>query len=741
MTANDNTIRDRALQVLFDENLDAVYLMRPDGTFIDANSVLVTRLGYSHEELLTIDFTPSVAEDNVELVSTAFQAAVAGRVTRFEATGQRRDGSTFRADAVNAPVVVDGTVVAVLGIARDIDDIRDAQQAQVSMEERLQSTLNALSDGLFFLDGSFCFTYVNPRGEEIAQRSRDQLVGSSLWDVFPQMVGSEFGIGYRKAMTEGRMLVVRDRYEPYNVVLEAAVHPVNGGLAISVRDVTEEEEGRQQLREREKRIASQAGLLDSSRDAMIARSLDNRIEYWNRAASELYGWTAEEATGRFIRDLLYPDSGEAFDAATRAVIENGEWHGDIEQTARSGRRIIADCRWSLVRGTNGDPDTIFAVNTDVTEMRATAETAARADRMESLGTLAGGIAHDLNNVLTPMLMSVQLLSMEESNESKRATLAILETSIKRGADMIRQVLTFARGVDGRRIPVDIGRLLRDAEAFCRESMAPAITVSLDLDPAITSDDWTVIGDPTQLLQVLVNLATNARDAMHAAGTLAFEGRLESDNASADWLVISVTDSGPGVPAEVASRMFEPFFTTKGVGRGTGLGLATSSTIVRGYGGELTLAGSESGAVFEIRLPAIRHAPRVEVEVARDLLGASERGHEQLVLVVDDEEAIRASVRTMLHHLGYRSAVASNGEEALEYLTTFPGTVDLVLTDLTMPVMDGAVLIETLGQRTPTLPVIVMTGVTDMELTNAPRLAKPFTAAQLAVALDRAIVSR
>ena len=730
------------LRALFYESGDAISLMDTSGRFLDANLTVVAQLGYDRDELRTMGFARTLGTDALAFVEKQFQRAVRGETVRYLATGLRRDGTTFRADVINTPLRANGEVVAVLVIAHDIDELESAQCDREALTALFESTLNEISDGIYFLDKDFCFTFVNPRGEELAQSSRDELIGESLWTKYPLMLGSEFGIAYRKALAEQVKVVVRERYEPFGVTLESTVYPTATGLAIYTRDVTIEQQSRQSLADKEQRIAAQAALLDSARDAIIVLGLDHAIQYWNRAATDIYRWSAEEVQGRSIRELLY-SSPEKFDAATAATLARGEWAGDIEQIARDGRVIVADCRWSLVRNADGLPEAIFAVNTDVTIRREQEARALRAQRMESLGTIAGGIAHDLNNVLTPLLMSVQLLADDETDTAKRATLAVIETSAKRGADMMRQILEYAEGVEGSRINVDVTQLARETEAFCTEALPSTIAVTID----VASDCWNVVGDPTQLGRVLVNLVTNAQAAMPGGGLL----RISAENlfvsdplalrlpALGRFVRIQVEDTGSGMTPQVLDRAFEPFFTTKGVGEGSGLGLASSASIVQNHGGSIQ-AHSEVGAGtrFEILIPAVASEPGVSAQTSIPT-ATTPRGSGQLVLVVDDESAIRHSARITLESYGYRAAVVANGAEALDYLERFPSQTSLIVSDISMPVMGGVALLAELDRNIPNLPVLLTSGLSFAAPDVQGRrefLAKPFTADQLRSAVAR-----
>jgi two-component system, cell cycle sensor histidine kinase and response regulator CckA len=724
-TPSDDEILAAAMRVYFDEHPDSLFVMRPDGSFLDVNNALCERLQFGRDELLAMDFRPSADTVDIDIVTAHFAAALAGEAQQYLATGTRRDGSLFRAEVFNIPLRIDGEIVAVLGIGRDIDEVEEERAARLDLEARTRDVLNAVSDGLFFLDHDFCFTYVNPRAEEIAQRTAEQLIGQSLWDAFPLMRGSEFGIGYRRAIEFHERVVIRDRYEPYDVVLQATAYPTGDGLAIYVQDVTQEQAAQELLKEREKRIEQQAGLLDASRDAMIVRDLSDRIEYWNSAATEIYGWSETDAVGKSMQDLLRV-SAENYAVAKNTTLINGRWNGDLHKTTRDGRRLIMDCRWSVIYGNDGEPTGIFAVETDVTERRQEAEKVARDDRLESLGILAGGIAHDLNNVLTPLLMSVQLLAAGESDPGRTATLKVMESSVKRGAEMIRQVLTFAQGTDGRRLPIDLVRFMRDIAAFCRETMPSHVTVVSDVASDVAA--WTVVGDPAQLSQVVLNLATNARVAMDGKGTLTLSCHVEaSGHGTNGTAAIGVRDTGVGIAPEVAVHMFEPFFTTRPFGEGTGLGLATSNAIVANHGGQIHVDSSlGNGALFTIELPAL---PSVDVEQTTPIDNAP-HGTGQLILVVDDEALIRQATRSTLEANGYRVAVADNGAEAIEYLAAIDGAVDLILTDIRMPVMDGIAMSRRVAELFPHLPVVTMSGLGIETDSPLPHIAKPFTTLDL-----------
>ena len=485
------------------------------------------------------------------------------------------------------------------------------------------------------------------------------------------------------------------------------------------------------------RTREQAALLDKARDAIIVRNFEGRIRYWNKSAERLFGWSAEEAVGQRIQDLL-KEGGEAFAEAERVVHQRGEWTGEIQQPAKDGTIRILDSRWTLVRETEGEPHSILEIDTDITERKKIEQQFRRAQRMESIGTLAGGIAHDLNNVLTPIMISIDLLKLGEKDPNRTQILTAIEGSAKRGAAMVQQVLSFARGVEGRRVEVEVGQLLRDIEKIVNETFLKHIAVQT----RIPSFLWTVAGDPTQLHQVMLNLCVNARDAMPDGGNLllAAENRMidepfasqDADAAPGPHVVLTVEDSGTGMSPEVIEKIFDPFFTTKELGRGTGLGLSTSLAIVKSHGGFVRVYSEPGrGSKFRVYLPARTESVPLPAE---PILPDTPGGQGELVLVVDDEEAVRKITKMTLEAFGYQALLACNGTEAVALFSERHDEIAVVLTDMMMPEMDGPTLITVLRKIDPGVDIIAASGLAAKEQISRAAaqgvrhfLPKPFTA--------------
>ncbi|MEO5913465.1 MAG: GAF domain-containing protein [Luteolibacter sp.] len=485
------------------------------------------------------------------------------------------------------------------------------------------------------------------------------------------------------------------------------------------------------------RIREQASLLDKAQDAILVRNLDNKITYWNKSAERIYGWPAEEVLGRCVLDVLYQDAA-AFRKAHEHTLLHGEWMGEIMQVDSAGQELTIEGRWTLVRDDQGNPESVFALNTDITEQRKLEQQFLRAQRIESIGTLAGGIAHDLNNILAPISMAIELLKMRVTDARSGELLDTIASSAKRGADMVGQVLSFARGMEGRHVEVHPLQIIREIESIMRDTFLRKI----ELEVTASRELWVIHGDPTQLHQVILNLCVNARDAVEDGGKIIITaGNVEIDETFAAMnleaekgphVFIQVEDSGVGIPANIMDRIFDPFFTTKSVGKGTGLGLSTSLAIIKSHGGFIrAFSKPGEGSRFRIYLPAYPEISRNLPNLERPALP---QGSGETVLVVDDEESIREITRQTLEAFGYRVLLASNGDEAISIYSAHQFDIHVVLTDMMMPVMDGLATIELLMEINPLVKIIATSGINaNKDLVSAVGkgaanfLQKPYTA--------------
>ena len=609
-----------------------------------------------------------------------------------------------------------------------------AENESKGLAERLTTTFESITDAFYTVDREWRFTYMNHQAEKMLHCDRDKVRGEVLWDLFPDAVGTKFQEEFLRSTSENITVIFEEYYAPFDRWFEVRAFPSPHGLAVYFRDVSEQ-------RKAQERILEQATLIDLARDAIVVHDLSRRILSWSQGAQRIYGWTGDEAlASRFDELLSVPD--QRFEEAYRAVVLKGTWHGELHKRTKSGAQVVMDCRWTRVCDANGEPASILSLESDITERKKIEADFLRSQRMESIGTLAGGIAHDLNNVLTPILVSVQFLKMGETDPDRLSMLQTAETSALRGAEMVGQVLSFARGMDGQKHRLKLQPVLADLLKIVRDTFSKCITITAD----VPDDLWPVLGDPTQLHQVLLNLCVNARDAMPEGGHLTISARNETldEHAAAltaeispgPYVCLDVEDTGSGISPEIVDKIFDPFFTTKEVGKGTGLGLSTSLGIVKNHGGSLhAYSEANNGSKFRIYLPAAEgEGKEVEPPTVRDQLP---RGDDRLILVVDDESAVREVTRRTLEAYGYRVATASDGAEAVAYYTGNQEEVAVVLTDMMMPVMDGLATIRVLRKINPGVSIVAASGLaTNGDVAKVASegvrhfLPKPYTAAQL-----------
>lgn len=472
-------------------------------------------------------------------------------------------------------------------------------------------------------------------------------------------------------------------------------------------------------RQSEQVIREQAALLNISTDAILVRDLQHRILFWNKGAERLFGWLADEAIGKNANQILYKEVSPQLKQVLKTVMAEGKWQGELYKVRKDGKGVIVESRWTLTRDANDNPKSILTVDTDITEKKHLEMQFLRAQRLESLGTLASGIAHDLNNILAPILASSQLVQAKiRKDDPNRRMLEIIETSAKRGADLVKQVLSFAKGVEGDRVHLSIKYLISEIQQIVKQTFPKFIDLSVDIDKNL----WDVSGDATQLHQVLLNLVVNARDAMPSGGSISIIAenlfadenytRLHIDAQVGQYVAISIADTGVGIPLDVLERIFEPFFTTKAFGKGTGLGLSTALGIVKSHGGFINvLSQVGQGTQFKLFLPAVPDSKILPVE---DEDSEFPTGRGELVLIVDDEAPIRETIEMALEAYNYRIVTANDGIEAIAVYAEHQQEIAVVLMDMMMPTMGGATAIRTLQKINPQVRIIANSGIASME---------------------------
>jgi two-component system, cell cycle sensor histidine kinase and response regulator CckA len=621
-----------------------------------------------------------------------------------------------------------------------VEDITERKQAEnerlhilaqeQATQNRITNIFESIADGFFALDNEWRFIYINKQAEPLLQKSKEELLGKNLWDEFPEAVDSTFYREYHNAVTQQISIQFEEFYPPFDTWFAVHAYPSKEGLYVYFHDITKRKQVEQQIRE-------QAALLDISTDAIVLRDLSNKILLWNKSAEKLYGWKAEEAICKNINELDHERLPQQ--EIYQTVLKDGNWQGELQKKTKSGKKIIVESRWTLVRDEHQKAKSILVVDTDITQKKQLERQFLRAQRMESIGTLASGIAHDLNNMLSPILMSVPLLKAKLSDERSLKVLSIVENNAKRGATLVKQVLSFARGIEGDRTALQLKHQILEMKQIMEQTFPKSITLEKEIEPEL----WQICGDSTQIHQVLMNLCVNARDAMPNGGTLNISAknifidenfaRMHLDAKVGSYILLSVADTGIGISQETLERIFEPFFTTKEFGKGTGLGLSTVMGIIKGHGGFITVSSAIAiGTKFQVYLPAM-NTDAMRQEENQETLS----GHEELILIVDDEASIRDITTTSLEKYNYKVITASDGIEAIALYAQHKNEIKAAIVDMIMPNMDGAITINTLKKMNPLLPIIAVSGLptTEQVLLNkisqhAAFLPKPYTTQEL-----------
>ena len=649
--------------------------------------------------------------------------------------------------------------MAQLAIAIDVTERKRAEEVLRESERRFREMLENVELIAMTLDKDGTVTFCNDYLLRVTGWKREEVIGADWFSnfipdpnaavkkVFFENLDEAGGIPtHYENPIKTRTGELREIAWNNTMLRDIAGNIV--GTASLGEDVTERKRAEVAARAGEAQIREQAKLLDLAHDAIMVRDMEDRVEYWNHGAEKLYGWNAAEVQGKQASTFLHDDPPATALAARMAVTESGKWSGECKHLRKDGGMVMVRSRWTLVRDELGKPKSILIINTDITEQKRVEEQFLRAQRLESIGTLASGVAHDLNNILVPILMAAPLLRGDLPKEEREKFLAIVESSAERGASIVKQVLTFARGADGDRVLLQPIYLIGEIAKIAERTFPKSITVRTRYPENLRLLE----ADATQLHQVLLNLAINARDAMPHGGnlTLSVENFDVDDHYASmtpgakpgPHVMMQVSDTGTGIPRHIIDKIFDPFFTTKGVGLGTGLGLSTVLGIVKSHGGFMHVYSEAGHTSFKVFLPAAQgddFSPETPSPV--DI----PTGKGQMILVVDDEIGIREVAQAVLIKHGYKVLVAEDGPAALALLARHSSEIQVMLTDMVMPFMDGPTLVRTVRKMEPDIKVILSTGRAEDSRTSEVALlhvngclTKPYTRETLLLMLDHVL---
>ena len=724
-------------QILYDFAPIGYFTFDKNGLILDVNLTGANKLGVERQFLIKKPFSLYITPDSKDMFYLHLRQVFRTNIRRTcEIKLVSKDG--IQSDARLESLLVqdsEGKPTQCRTAISDITEHKRIDKALEDSEERYRELAESIGEVFYAMDRDLRYTYWNTASEALTGILAKDAIGKSLFELFPELKETRAEKFYRKVLKtqQPERFVNKYRVKGKDRFFEINAYPSKFGLSIIAKDVTERKKA-------EKQIQEQVALLDKARDAIAVRDVEHRLIYWNKGAQRLYGWTAEEAIGKNADMLVYKEEPSNLIEAKKSVIKEGEWIGELHQVTKDGKEIIVESRWTLMHDSEGKPKSILVINTDITEKKKFESQLLRAQRIESIGTLAGGIAHDLNNVLTPIVLSLQMLKQKFKDEQSQRLLTILENNSQRGANLIKQVLSFARGVEGERIPLAAKHVIREIERVLKETFPRSIEIRTD----IQKDLLTISGDATQLHQVLMNLCVNARDAMPNGGTLSITAsnffidknyvQMNPEAKVGSYIVIVVSDTGTGIPPKIMDRVFEPFFTTKERGKGTGLGLSTALGVVKSHGGFINVYSEVGkGTTFRVYLPAIKTAETQKVEEQQGELPV---GNGELILVAEDEGSIREITSSTLKAYGYRVLTANDGAEAVALHAQNKDEIKLVLIDLMMPVMDGEAGIRAIRKINHDVKIIAVSGLTEKDrlakvadYTNA-FLPKPYTAEKL-----------
>ncbi len=742
---------EQKFRAIFDNTFQFVGLLDTAGLLLEANRTALEAIGQPAAAVIGQPFWETPWWAHSPALQLQLQQAIAraatGQLVRFEAQHFLKNGSYITVDFSLSPIMDEtGQVIMLIPEGRDISDRKNVELALQDSEARFRTLFTAVPVGIFQADaqGNCCFA--NPKCLQLMGLSEQAARGQGWLNALHPDDRQRIFSKWYEAVQQQRDFTAEHRFitptGQVNWCSSSAIAIYDQSKAVigylgTIMDINDRKAGEQKIQE-------QAALLDIATDAIIVRNLESEIQFWNQGAADIYGWSAAEAIGQRTAQLFYPQApDQLLETAWLTVLTQGAWQGELHKTTKTGTIVAIESRWTLVRDEIGQPQAVLSVDTDITEKNLLAKQLLRTQRLESLGTLASGIAHDLNNVLTPIVGAAQLLPQTIPNldDRNQRLLQMIIDSGKRGSALVKQILTFARGMDGQRVAMQIRHILAEVVSVARQTFPKSIEIMLNVN---TTNLWLVQANATQIHQVLMNLFVNARDAITTTGKIiATAENLVVTTANAkqhlsisigSYVLITIADNGAGMDSDLIEKIFDPFFTTKETG--TGLGLATVLGIIKAHDGSIQVDSTiDQGSCFKIYLPAITGEETVPPVEKLELVD----GQGGLILVVDDELAVRQITQESLEAYNYRVISASDGVEAIAKYVQNHSEIEVVLLDMMMPNLDTPSVIRALQRINPQVAIIVMSGLASNQVIIDGQgarsfLTKPFSTVELLQAI-------
>jgi two-component system cell cycle sensor histidine kinase/response regulator CckA len=721
-----------------------------DGAIVDANAAACQFYGWSKAEITALKIsdintlTPAEIKDRMSGVQV-------GGVNHFQFRHRRADGEVRDVEVYSGRLHMDGRAL-LHSIVHDNTRRVQAESELADAYALNQAVMEHAPLGLIVWSGDGRIVKANASAVKLVGGDHATLRDlnfreSSTWkriglDQRADRVlrtGHHEGFQAELETSLGRKVQIRGMLAP--IPVDATSH-----LLAVLQDATAEEAATARMRLLEAAI-------EAAPTGIVISSATGEIQWVNAAFTTMTGYEAQDVTGKNVRMLKSGRQGESFYSALWETVSKGKiWSGELQNQRRDGSIYWEHMLITPVLSPDRGVQHYVAIKKDVSDRKQMENQVARTQRLESIGLLAGGIAHDLNNVLAPIMLAMDIFKLRYTDPGDRERLEMVRRSAERGAGIVKQILTFARGVDGERATLQPAHIVKEVRNLIRETLPRKIDIQTDLADNL----FAVQGDLTQLHQVMLNLCVNARDAMQDGGLLTVGARnvtLSQPLASVSGLVIepgnyvlfTVRDTGTGILPEVMDQMFVPFFTTKARGAGTGLGLSTAFGIVRGHHGAIDVETAlGQGTEFRVYLPGVKASlsPAVDRETPAHIAGDG-----RTILVVDDEENVRIVTAMVLKAQGFVVTEAADGEEAIRLFQENPGLPCAVVLDLVMPRAGGDAVATVIKQRRPELPIILTSGLlSDRNSSNDAEsiyrrlgdvlLRKPFSQGELISALAK-----
>ena len=730
---------------------DMVLHLDLQGTILDINRAGLQISGYERSEILGHNILDLISPEDRERAASNAVLMLEQSLGPQEYRMVMKDGRTVPFE-VNGDLVRDGQgkPMGMVHICRDITARVKAVEPLREVEQLFKSIVQNSHDGIILIDDNYRIVYANDEFHMIMAYEPGEMIGMDFRDFLaPEMY--QVVVDRYRMRQAGKTPPIRYEFLVNRKNGEKRWIETSSAVIVNARnqkqtvaqmiDVTQRKLAEEALRESEKRLET---ILNTTPDPVVVYDNQERVTYINPAFTRVFGWQLDELLGKpipFVPEEKKPASAEAL---RELYAHGGPLTFHTKRLTKSGKTLSVVISAAGIVDDNGEISGIVVDLTDVTHTEKLESQLRQAQKMEAIGTLASGVAHDFNNLLQAISGFVELMEARDGKSSAPTGHASqILAAVDRAAELVRRLMVFSRKSEVKLSPIDLNQEINQAVKLLSRIIPKMVRIQTDLD----QDIWPILGDSTQIEQVLMNLGSNARDAMPQGGTLTIATRnfvmddsfmdLHFSAEPGNYIQLSLSDTGLGMDKETSQRIFEPFFTTKKLGEGTGLGLSTVYGVVTGLGGYISCYSEPGeGTVFNIYLPALAQEDQEGRSADSEPSLASLRGTEQ-ILLADDEPAIRRSVSGRLRDFGYRVETAASGEEALAFYQAHPRQVDVVVMDLGMPGMGGNQALKEIMALDPGAKVIVASGYSDHDRLGdlkasgaAGYIVKPFKAADL-----------